>query len=75
MAKLLQLVHMQDGFTVVRLLGNRICIECGQHIQAVLLKTLIAHQRLTQTACTNQHGIGGIVIAKKLLNVIDQTLT
>ena len=70
---MLQLIDMINRLTFIRLVHSRFFIECSQNIQTVGLKALVAHQRLTQLARTDQHRIGGVIIAQKLLDVIDQS--
>ena len=74
-AKLLQLVHVQNRLAILSMIAGRICIECGQHIQAIFFESPVTHQRLTQTASTDQDCIGGIIIAEELLDIFDQTFT
>ena len=73
-AEAFQLLHGIDRMTILRLIHLGINVETSQNVQAVFLKTLMIHQRLTQLACTDQNCIRGVVVAKKLLNILNQML-
>ena len=72
LAIVLQLGNGIDGLTVIRLLPGGTNIKGRLDVQAVGLKAGVGHQRQAQLAGTNQHGIGGIVVAQKLFNIVNQ---
>ena len=49
-------------------------IEGSLDVQTVSLEAGIGHQGQTQLARANEHRIGGVVVAQKLLDVVDQRL-
>ena len=74
-AEFLQLVNVVHRLAIIGLLQLGRTVESRQNIQTILLETLVAHQRQTQFTGADQNSIGGIVIAQKLFNILDQALT
>ncbi len=69
-----QLRQIVNGLTLLGPLDLGSDVEGGQNVQAVLVEALIAHQGLPQLARADEHGVGGVVVAQKLLDVVDQGL-
>ena len=66
---------MVDRLSLIGLFRCGIGIKGSQDIQAIGVKAMVAQQCLPQFSRTDQHGVGGVVIAQKLLNVFDEAFS
>ena len=72
-AKLLQLRNMQDRLAALQCPHDALIhIEGRRNVQAVFCKADIVQQRLAQLAAADDHRRIGIIIAKKLLDIVNQ---
>jgi hypothetical protein len=71
-AVILHLIDMADPFAPFRALHLGAGIERSADIQTKFLETIVIQQRLAQLSGADEYCVGSIVIAQKLLNIVDQ---
>ena len=64
----------KDRLALVGLLHLGAAVKGCHDVQAVFIKALISHQCLAQLTGTDEDGIGGVVIAQELLDIVNQGL-